>query len=57
MDKNTSENLQKISPIQTDVSPISKMKIIAADRTRKESQYWIEHFKYEQDLKNQLEIS
>ena len=56
MDKNNLENLQKISPMQNDVSPISKMKIIAADRTRKESQYWIEHFKYKQNLINQLEM-
>jgi len=56
MDKNLSENYQKISPIQSDVSPISKMKIIAADKTRKESQYWIEHFKYKQNLINQLEM-
>ena len=56
MDKNLSENYQKTSPIQNDVSPISKMKIIAADKTRKESQYWIEHFKYKQNLINQLEM-
>ena len=56
MDKNLTENLPKISSMQNDVSPISKMKIIAADRTRKESQYWIEHFKYKQNLINQLEM-
>ena len=55
-DKFSEENLPKISNVQNDVSPISKMKIIAADKSKKESQYWIEHFKYKQNLINQLEM-
>ena len=56
MDINLIENNPKISSKQNDVSPISKMKIIAADKIKKESQYWIEHFKYKQNLINQLEM-
>ena len=56
MDINLNENNPKISSKQNDVSPISKMKIIAADKIKKESQYWIEHFKYKQNLINQLEM-
>ena len=56
MDKNQNENQSKISSNPNDVSPISKMKIIAANKSKQESQYWIEHFKYKQNLLNQLEI-
>ena len=56
MDKNPSENISKTSFNPNDVSPISKMKIIAANKSKQESQYWIEHFKYKQNLINQLEM-
>ena len=56
MDKNQNENQSKVSSNPNDVSPISKMKIIAANKSKQESQYWIEHFKYKQNLLNQLEI-
>ena len=32
------------------------MRIITADKTKRESQYWIEHFKYKQNLLNQLDM-
>ena len=32
------------------------MKIINAEKLKRESQYWIDHFKYKQSLINQLEI-
>ena len=56
MDKNQNENQSKISSNPNDVSPISKMKIIAANKSKQESQYWIEHFKYKQNLLNQLDL-
>ena len=56
MDLNLIEKNPKISSMQNGVSPISKMKIIEADKIKKESQYWIEHFKYKQNLINQLEM-
>ena len=56
MDKNQNENQSKISSNPNDVSPISKKKIIAANKSKQESQYWIEHFKYKQNLLNQLDL-
>ena len=56
MDINQNENQSKISSNPNDVSPISKMKIIAANKSKQESQYWIEHFKYKQNLLNQLDL-
>lgn len=56
MDKNPNENLSKPSLNPNDVSPISKMKIITANKSKQETQYWIEHFKYKQNLINQLEM-
>ena len=38
------------------VSPISKMKIITVERAKLQSKYWIEHFKYKQNLINQLSL-
>ena len=37
-----------------DISPMKKMQLQTADKSKKESQYWIEHFKYKQSLINQL---
>ena len=56
MDKNQEENQSKSSLNPNDVSPISKMKIIIANKSKQETQYWIEHFKYKQNLINQLEM-
>ena len=53
---NENENITKIYNQQSDISPISKMRIITADKTKRESQYWIEHFKYKQNLLNQLDM-
>lgn len=52
MDKEQSEN----SSFQSDISPVTKMKVKTAEKTKIDSQYWIEHFKYKQSLMNQLEL-
>ena len=57
MDVNPSENINKPDqPPQQDISPVKKMKIMTAEKTKKESQYWIDHFKFKQSLINQLEL-
>jgi hypothetical protein len=55
MDKQQ-EIINKLNNSQNQISPISKMKIINAEKLKRESQYWIDHFKYKQSLINQLEI-
>jgi hypothetical protein len=52
MDQEQSEN----SSFQNEISPVTKMKVKAAEKTKIDSQYWIEHFKYKQNLINQLEL-
>ena len=52
MDQEQSEN----SSFQNEISPVTKMKVKAAEKTKIDSQYWIDHFKYKQNLINQLEI-
>ena len=52
MDQEQSEN----SSFQNEISPVTKMKVKAAEKTKIDSQYWIDHFKYKQSLINQLEI-
>jgi hypothetical protein len=52
MDQEQSEN----SSFQNDISPVTKMKVNLAEKTKIDSQYWIDHFKYKQSLINQLEI-
>lgn len=56
MNKQLSENNNNSNNHQIHISPISKMKIINAEKTKRESQYWIDHFKYKQNLLTQLEI-
>jgi len=56
MNKQLSENNNNPNNPQMHISPISKMKIINAEKTKRESQYWIDHFKYKQNLLTQLEI-
>lgn len=57
MDLNPSNNNNDISNNQhKDISPVTKMKIITAEKAKKESQYWIDHFKFKQNLLNQLEL-
>ena len=50
------DNNIKSNNMNNDISPISKMKILTAEKTKRESQYWIDHFKYKQNLLSQLEI-
>ena len=42
--------------IKNDISPISKMKLRTAEKTKEQSKYWIDHFKFKQKLINQLNI-
>ena len=56
MDVNPSENNNQVDKSQNDISPVTKMKIMTAEKTKKESQYWIDHFKFKQNLINQLEL-
>ena len=57
MDLNPSNNNNDIPNNQhKDISPVTKMKIITAEKAKKESQYWIDHFKFKQNLLNQLEL-
>ncbi len=55
MDKQQEININKNNSLDSN-SPISKMKIVNAEKKKRESQYWIDHFKYKQNLINQLEI-
>ena len=41
---------------QSSDSPVTKMKIMTAEKAKKDSQYWIDHFKFKQNLLNQLEL-
>ena len=52
MDKEQSENTN----FQSDISPVTKMKVKTAEKNKIDSQYWIDHFKYKQNLINQLEL-
>lgn len=57
MDLNPSNNNNNIPNIQqSNNSPVTKMKIMTAEKAKKDSQYWIEHFKFKQNLLNQLEL-
>jgi hypothetical protein len=56
MDLNPSDNNNDIGNNQQNDSPITKMKIMTAEKAKKESQYWIDHFKFKQNLLNQLEL-
>lgn len=38
------------------ISPVTKMKIITAEKTKKESQYWLDNYKFKQNLLKQLEL-
>jgi len=52
MDNEPSDN----SSFQNDISPVTKMKVKTAEKNKIDSQYWIDHFKYKQNLLNQLEL-
>jgi len=56
MEQSPPKTNQNIINSDNDISPISKMKIDAANKSKKESQYWIEHYKYKQNLRNKLEL-
>ena len=50
------ENNNNTTNTQPGISPISKMKKIESEKSKIQSQYWIDHFKYKQNLINQLNI-
>ena len=50
-DNNNFENNKKIG-----FSSVTKMKIKSDEKSKKESQYWIDHYKFKQNLINQLEL-
>ena len=57
MDLNPSNNNNNaILNNQQSDSPVTKMKIMTAEKAKKDSQYWIDHFKFKQNLLNQLEL-
>lgn len=56
MDIEPSENNNVSNNQKKHISPVTKMKIMTAEKLKKESEYWIEHYKFKQNLKNQLEL-
>ena len=56
MDVNPSESNNQLDRQQNHISPVTKMKIMTAEKIKKESQYWLEHFKFKKSLINQLEL-
>ena len=59
MDLNQSNNINNNNALpnnQPSDSPVTKMKIMTAEKAKKDSQYWIDHFKFKQNLLNQLEL-
>ena len=47
-------NSLKIGKRNNEISPVKRMQLMAAEKSKKDSQYWIDHFKYKQSLLNQL---
>lgn len=56
MEQNSSEINNYVNNSKNEISPVSKMKILTAEKAKKDSQYWIEHFKFKQNLINGLEF-
>lgn len=56
MDIEPSESNNLNNNQKSNISPVTKMKIITAEKIKKESQYWIDHYKFKQSLKKQLEL-
>ena len=53
---NPPESNQITENPQNEISPVTKMKMMTAEKAKKDSQYWIDHFKYKQGLINQLQL-